>query len=75
MTAVEQCVSGAKDHRFIGREFHKSGDELQNERSAYLSLVEGKGTHDQRNEFCWGFDIYEACEGTLVWLYGGDCVQ
>ena len=33
-------------------EFHKWGDELRNERSAKLSLVEGKGTDDQRNEFC-----------------------
>ena len=40
MTVVEWCVSGAKDHRFIGREFHKQGEELQNDRSANLSLVE-----------------------------------
>ena len=25
------CVSGAKDLRFIGREFHKWGEELQND--------------------------------------------
>ena len=45
-------MSGAEDVRFIGREFHKWGDELRNERSANLSLMEGKGTDDQRNEFC-----------------------
>ena len=31
MTALEQYVSAAKDLRFIGREFHKRGDELLNE--------------------------------------------
>ena len=34
------CVSGAKDLRFIGREFHKQGEELQRDRSANLILVE-----------------------------------
>ena len=34
VTAVEQCVSGAKDLRFIGREFHKREEELRNDRSA-----------------------------------------
>ena len=34
------CVSGAKDLRFIGREFHKREEELRNDRSANLSLVE-----------------------------------
>ena len=28
MTVVEWCVSGAKDLRFIGREFHKRGEEF-----------------------------------------------
>ena len=34
-----QCgeVSGAKDLRFIGREFHKRGEELRIDRSANLS--------------------------------------
>ena len=36
---VEWCV-GPKDLRFIGREFHKRGEELRNDRSANLSLVE-----------------------------------
>ena len=40
MTVVEWCVSGAKDLRFIGREFHKRGEELRNDRSSNLSLVE-----------------------------------
>ena len=56
MTVVEWCVSGAKDLRFIGREFHKRGEELRNDRSANLSLVEtgeGKGTDDLRNKFFW----------------------
>ena len=34
------CVSGAKNLRFIGREFHKRREELRNHRSANLSLVE-----------------------------------
>ena len=33
------CVR-AKDLRFVGREFHKRGEELRNDRSANLSLVE-----------------------------------
>ena len=32
MTIVEWCVSGAKDLRFIGRESHKRGEELRNDR-------------------------------------------
>ena len=40
---VERCVSGAKDHRSIGREFHKRGEELRNDRSANLSLMEIDG--------------------------------
>ena len=40
MTIVEWYVFGAKDLRFIGREFHKRGEELRNERSANLSLEE-----------------------------------
>ena len=56
MTVVEWCVSGAKDLRFIATEFHKRGEELRNDRSANLSLVETGGrkdTDDMRNEFCW----------------------
>ena len=29
MTVVEWCVSEAKDLRFIGREFHKRGEEFR----------------------------------------------
>ena len=43
MTAVEWCVSEVKDLRFIGREFHKRGAKLRNDRSANLSLVETGG--------------------------------
>ena len=39
MTVVERCVSGAKNLIFIGREFHKRGEELRNDRSANLSLM------------------------------------
>ena len=57
MTVVEWCVPGAKDLRFIGREFHKCGKELRNDRSANFILVEtgGRERHmdDLRNEFCW----------------------
>ena len=42
------CVSGAKDLRFIGREFHKQGEELQRDRSANLSLVETGGRERHR---------------------------
>ena len=40
------CV-GAKDLRFIGREFHKWGEELRNDRSANLNLLE-TGERDGR---------------------------
>ena len=48
MTVVEWCVSRAKDLRFIGREFHKRGKELRNDRSANLSLVETGGRERHR---------------------------
>ena len=38
VTVVKWYVSGAKDLRFIGREFHKRGEELRNERSANLKI-------------------------------------
>ena len=47
MTLVKWCVSGAKDLRFIGREF-KRGEELRNDRSANLSLVETGGRERHR---------------------------
>ena len=56
MTVMEWCVSEAKDLRFIGREYHKLGEELLNDRSANLSLVEqvkGKDTDDLKYGFCW----------------------
>ena len=44
------CVSlsGAKDLRFIGREFHKRREELRNYRSANLSLVGAGGRERHR---------------------------
>ena len=48
MTEVESCVFGAKDLRFTGREFHKWGEELSNDRSANLSLVETDGRERHR---------------------------
>ena len=48
MTVEEWCVSRAKDLRFIGREFHKRGEELRNDRSANLSLVETVGRERHR---------------------------
>ena len=48
MIVVEWCVSGAKELRFIGREFHKWGEELRNDPSANLSLVETGGRERQR---------------------------
>ena len=43
-----EVVSGAKDLRFICREFHKRGVELRNDRSANLSLVETGGRERHR---------------------------
>ena len=48
MPVVEWCVSGAKDLRYIGREFHKRGEELRNDRSANLSLVKTGGGERHR---------------------------
>ena len=48
MTVVEWCVSEAKDLRFIGREFHKRGEELRNDRSENLCLVETGGRERHR---------------------------
>ena len=48
MTVVEWCVSGAKNLRFIGREFHIRGEELRNDRSANLSLVVTGGMERHR---------------------------
>ena len=48
MTVVEWCVSAAKDLRFIGREFYKRREELRNDRSANLSLVETGGRERHR---------------------------
>ena len=43
-------MSGAKDLRFIGRD-HKRGEELRNNRSANLSLVEtGERERHRRSE-------------------------
>ena len=39
---------GAKDLRFIGREFHKRGEELRNDRSTNLRLVETGGRERHR---------------------------
>ena len=48
MTVVEWCVSGAKDLRFIGREFQKRGEELRTDRSANLRMVETGGMERHR---------------------------
>ena len=48
MTVVKWCVSGAKNLRFIGRELHKREEELRNDRSANLSLVETDGRERHR---------------------------
>ena len=48
MTVVEWCVFGAKHLRFIGREFHKRGEELRNDKSTNLSLVETGGRERHR---------------------------
>ena len=44
----EWCVSGAKDLSFIGRDFHKRAEELRNDRSANLSVVEKGGKERHR---------------------------
>ena len=48
VTVVEWYVSGAKDLKFIGREFYKRGEELRNERSSNLSLEETGGRERHR---------------------------
>ena len=48
MTAVQCCVSGAKDVRFNGREIHKRGEELWSDRPENLSMVETGGTERHR---------------------------
>ena len=48
MTVVEWCVFGAKDLRFIHREFHKREEELRNDRSANLSQMETGGREKHR---------------------------
>ena len=47
MTVVEWCVCVCQEHR-IGRKFHKRGEELRNDRSANLSLVETDGREIHR---------------------------
>ena len=48
MIVVDWCVSEAKVLRFIGREFHKRGEELRNDRPANLRLVETGGRERHR---------------------------
>ena len=48
MTVVERCESGAKELRFIRREFHKQGEELRCDRLANFSLVETGGRKRHR---------------------------
>ena len=62
MTVVGWCVSGVKNLRFIGRVFHKRGEELRNERSANLSLVatgERERHRLSKERVLPGIDIYE----------------
>ena len=40
-------MSRAKDLRFIGKEFHKRGEDLRNDRPANVSLVETGGRERQ----------------------------
>ena len=69
-------MSGANDLRFIGSEFHKWGDELQNEPSANFSLMETGGTERHRwsEERLLPGGLIFIKGGTLVRLCGG-CVQ
>ena len=41
-------MSGEKNLRFIGKEFHKRGEELRNDQSANLSLVKTGGRERHR---------------------------
>ena len=41
-------MSGVKNLRFVGREFHKWGEEMRNDRSANLSLVVTGGRERHR---------------------------
>ena len=49
-------MSEAKDLRFIGREFHKRGEELRNvdlQTGAWWTQVKWKDTDDLSNGFYW----------------------
>ena len=48
MSVMEWCLSGAKDLRFIGRDFHKRGEKLRNDRFANFSMVETGGRERPR---------------------------
>ena len=48
MPVVEWRVLGAKDLRLTSREFYKRREELRNDRSANLSLVETGGRERHR---------------------------
>ena len=56
MPVMERCVSVANYLIFVGKEFHKRGEELRNDRSANLSLVKTgrRERHRWSNErVCW----------------------
>ena len=72
MTVEEWCVSGATNLRFIGREFNKRREELGNDRSANLSLVET----DERHRHRWSEE--RVLLGDLIfmslWRYFGSVI-
>ena len=63
-------MSGAKDLRYIGREFHKRGEELRNDRSPNFSTGgnrwKGKTRMIRGTCSAGRFDIYERVE--VLWF-------
>ena len=73
MTVVVWCVSGAKDLRFVDREFHKWGDELQNERSANFDLMPGENRWKCKAQMIRGTSSarrFDICEPVKVLWFG-----
>ena len=65
-------MSGAKDLRFNGREFHKRGEKLRNDRSENVSLVETGGR--ERHRWSEERDLLEGLIFMSMWRYFGSVI-
>ena len=72
ITVVEWSVSGAKDLRFIDREFHKQGDKLRNDRLVNLSRVETGGM--ERHGWSEERVLLEGLIFMSLWRYFGSVI-